>query len=415
MKTFHTTRHLPASASEIFQAFQSPERFARWWGPKGFINTFHHFDFQKNGHWSFTMHGPDGKNYPNECVFNEIQFPFLIQIQHLSEPHFVLKIELQETPHGTDLSWTQIFENSKIADQIAEIVIPSNEQNLDRLNSEILQAGSKIDAIGKTSLLVAAMRARETTLTPPDQRLFQDPYAESLAGTLGSDLLYKALRDSGDQPAIAVRTYYMDQKILKAIQDGVQQIVVLAAGMDTRAYRLSLPKNIHIFELDRTEVLNYKNVILQGHEPTCHRHVLRVDLRHDWKNDLLQSGFQSSKRTLWLVEGLLMYLEEPHVLNLFSKINSLAQPRDILLCDIFTKALLEAPHMKKQLQFLQQMGASWHFGIQNEPEEFMRDLGWQAQATQPGEVVPSRWPFPVTPRNIPNVPRSYFLEAMKSV
>ena len=135
MKTFHTTRHLPASASEIFQAFQSPERFARWWGPKGFINTFHHFDFQKNGHWSFTMHGPDGKNYPNQCRFLNIEHEKLIAWEHVVNPHFFVCAQFDSCGKDSKVTFSMIFDNPEICHNIKTIVVPSNEQNMDRLES----------------------------------------------------------------------------------------------------------------------------------------------------------------------------------------------------------------------------------------------------------------------------------------
>ena len=124
-----------------------------------------------------------------------------------------------------------------------------------------------MDAIAKTSLLTAAMRAVETKRSDEQGRLFSDPYAELLAGEEGTDLLKRAIAASGDQPAIAVRTYFIDQKIKEALQKGVRQIVMLAAGMDTRAYRFSFPQGTCLFELDRPEVLSYKQEKLKDVKP----------------------------------------------------------------------------------------------------------------------------------------------------
>ena len=136
-----------------------------------------------------------------------------------------------------------------------------------------------MDAIAKTSLLTAAMRAAESKRTEAEGRLFSDPYAELLAGAEGVALLQRALAESGEQPAIAVRTRYMDDKMSSALVDGVRQIVVLAAGMDTRAYRLSFPPGVRIFELDRKEVLTYKQQKLGDIQPHCERKTLAVDLQ----------------------------------------------------------------------------------------------------------------------------------------
>lgn len=269
-----------------------------------------------------------------------------------------------------------------------------------------------MDSVAKTSLLTAAMRAAETRRSDSEGRLFVDPYAEILAGSEGAALREKAIAESGDQPAIAIRTAFIDKKIEKALQEGLRQIVMLAAGMDTRAYRLSFPKGTRLFELDRKEVLDYKQEKLKAAQLHCERKVLAVDLREEWQEQLIQAGFHRKKPTLWIVEGLLMYLEETEVLTLMKRINALASVNDMMLFDILTRTLLEAPMMQKQLQFLANMGAPWKFGI-NEPEEFMKKLGWNAVATQAGEFAPDRWPFPTAPRNVPNVPRGFYMEARK--
>jgi uncharacterized protein YndB with AHSA1/START domain len=138
MSTFQTSRNIPTSPEAIFAAMSQAERLARWWGPSGFTNTFHICDFKKNGQWSFTMHGPDGKHYPNETVFLEIEVPKKLVIQHVSEPKFQLTITLERAKEGTLVSWIQAFENPELAHQLESIVVPANEQNLDRLSAEVL-------------------------------------------------------------------------------------------------------------------------------------------------------------------------------------------------------------------------------------------------------------------------------------
>ena len=138
MTPFKTSRKIPATAEEIFAAFQ-PQRLARWWGPNGFTNTFTHYEFKNGGRWSLTMHGPDGKSYPNENVFAEIDAPKKVVIQHVSEPKFRLTITLETSTDGTVVFWTQEFENSEVARQIEHIVVPANNQNLERLAEELVR------------------------------------------------------------------------------------------------------------------------------------------------------------------------------------------------------------------------------------------------------------------------------------
>lgn len=123
---------------QVFAAFSDPERLARWWGPAGFTNTFRVCEFRNGGRWSYTMHGPNGGNYPNESVFAEIEAPGTIVIQHVSEPKYRLTIRLAASTAGTIVSWSQAFEKSDVASRIEHIVVPSNEQNLDRLTAEVL-------------------------------------------------------------------------------------------------------------------------------------------------------------------------------------------------------------------------------------------------------------------------------------
>lgn len=104
-----STREIPATAEEIFAAISTPERLARWWGPAGFTNTISVCEFKEGGRWSLTMHGPDGKNYANECVFAEIDAPRRVVVEHTSAPKYRLTITLTGTATGTLAGWKQEF------------------------------------------------------------------------------------------------------------------------------------------------------------------------------------------------------------------------------------------------------------------------------------------------------------------
>lgn len=137
MKTFTTSREIPASGEVVFAAFKNPVILAKWWGPAGFANTFSQFEFKTNGKWVFTMHGPDGKNYHNESVFAEIIPDRKIVIRHIVQPLFTLTVMISATENGSMVFWEQEFDNEDVAENVAHIVIPSNEQNLDRLTAEV--------------------------------------------------------------------------------------------------------------------------------------------------------------------------------------------------------------------------------------------------------------------------------------
>ncbi|MFI5303268.1 MAG: SRPBCC domain-containing protein [Nitrospiria bacterium] len=139
MKTFNTSREIPAKIDQVFAAISHPERLSRWWGPSGFTNTFNVCEFKNGGRWSLIMHGPDGKNYPNENLFAEIESPKKVIVQHASEPKYRLTIALASSPIGTLVSWSQEFESSEVASRIEHIVVPANDQNLERLSAEVLR------------------------------------------------------------------------------------------------------------------------------------------------------------------------------------------------------------------------------------------------------------------------------------
>ena len=136
MTTFNTSREIPAPVEEVFAAFTDPERLARWWGPAGFTNTFHIFEFETGGRWVYTMHSPNGGNPENESVFELVE-PHKIVIRHISQPNYRLTIDLLSTAAGTVVSWSQEFDDDEVARRIEKIVVPANEQNLDKLMAEL--------------------------------------------------------------------------------------------------------------------------------------------------------------------------------------------------------------------------------------------------------------------------------------
>jgi methyltransferase (TIGR00027 family) len=189
--------------------------------------------------------------------------------------------------------------------------------------------------VGATALLVATARALEAQKPDP---LAVDPFAEVFCRTVGgpaADVL------DGKAPEHALksldwgqhfvnfqgaRTRYFDDYFRQAAAAGVRQVVILAAGLDSRAYRLSWPDATTIFELDRPQVLDFKREVLteQGAEPNAERREVAVDLREDWPQALRDSGFDPAKPSAWIVEGLLIYLPAAAREQLFVGIDALA-------------------------------------------------------------------------------------------
>ena len=138
LRMLTTSREIPASASDVFAAFSDPQRLARWWGPAGFTNTFHTFEFKPGGRWVYTMYGPDGRDYPNESVFQEISYERKVRIRHVVLPFYTLEITFVEESGKTTVRWDQEFENQVFATKMKDFLQTANEQNLDKLVAEIM-------------------------------------------------------------------------------------------------------------------------------------------------------------------------------------------------------------------------------------------------------------------------------------
>lgn len=130
---------IAATPAQVFAAMRDPVRVARWWGPDGFTNTIHTFDFQPGGRWLLTMHGPDGTDYPNESRFTRLVPDALFEIEHFSGHHFFLIIRLEATGDDTRVHWQQTFDTAEHYAQLAQFVAAANAQNLQRLAAEVLR------------------------------------------------------------------------------------------------------------------------------------------------------------------------------------------------------------------------------------------------------------------------------------
>jgi uncharacterized protein YndB with AHSA1/START domain len=139
MPDLQNERCYEATPAQVFACLRDPARLARWWGPEGFSNTFDVFEFVPGGRWSFTMHGPDGKDYPNTSVFREIEPDTRVVIDHDCEPRFALEIHLHPHGTGTRVAWLMEFQNKTFAQSMKDFLQSANEQNLDRLAQELVR------------------------------------------------------------------------------------------------------------------------------------------------------------------------------------------------------------------------------------------------------------------------------------
>jgi len=142
-RTDARTKTIQAGAAQVFAAMRDPVSLARWWGPEGFSSTIHQFQFQPGGMWRLTLHGPDGKNYPNEYRLVRLEQDRLVEVEHVSaDHHFTLTIELIEHQDCTLVVWKQTFDTLEHYQQVASFVAKANEQNLERLSAEVHRAGA---------------------------------------------------------------------------------------------------------------------------------------------------------------------------------------------------------------------------------------------------------------------------------
>lgn len=187
-------------------------------------------------------------------------------------------------------------------------------------------------SVGSTALFVAAARALEAQKSEP---VAVDPFAEVFcraAGGVWAQLLdgrapQHPLKSEFGADFVnfqGVRTRYFDTYFSRAATAGVRQVVLLAAGLDSRAYRLEWPDGTVVYELDQSQVLDFKREALAGYEPTADRREVAVDLRDDWPRALREHGFDPSTPSAWIAEGLLIYLPATAQLHLFSGIDGLA-------------------------------------------------------------------------------------------
>jgi len=137
-----TGRLLSASPRQVFAAFEQADQLDRWWGPSGFTNSFERFEFRPGGRWVFVMHGPDGADYPNECVFRVVEPDTRIVIEHVVAPWFTLTVTLTARGEQTLLGWVQAFQSPEVAATLRPVCEPANEQNLDRLQALLAGQGS---------------------------------------------------------------------------------------------------------------------------------------------------------------------------------------------------------------------------------------------------------------------------------
>jgi len=264
-----------------------------------------------------------------------------------------------------------------------------------------------------TARWTAAVRAAESRR--PDA-LLTDAWADELAGEQGRSWLDERSGSPSVQ-AIVVRSRYFDDFLQRAVTgQHLSQVVILAAGLDTRAFRLEWP-GTRVYELDRAEVLERKATVLgrAGAEPRCERIALGQDLCGSWDAALVDSGFDTTRPSCWLMEGILFYLPCEAIDRILRRAGELAAPGSLLGLDIVNAATLTHPVTRPWVDMQAALGAPW-LGTMDDPRGLLHAAGWQADLVQLGEEGASygRWDLPVPPPDRTDLPHHWFVTARRT-
>ncbi|GHF18051.1 MULTISPECIES: SAM-dependent methyltransferase [Streptomyces] len=255
-------------------------------------------------------------------------------------------------------------------------------------------------AVSVTGLWVAGLRALESER--PD-RVFADPYARDLAGTEFHNAHRLTGADEGYALSpVVLRTRFSDAVLTDAVGRGIRQVVMLGAGMDTRAYRLPLPADLALWELDRAEPLDYKRAVLEraGARAACRTVTVHADLADPWEEELLGAGLDTGLPTVWLVEGVFLYLDAATAESVAAAITRHSAPGSVLVFDAYGEGAFDAPAF-----------AGWNAAFaergtllgppQDEPDRWIARHGWRAAAYSRQDVLAGRCPWaPAEPRRV---------------
>ncbi len=269
-------------------------------------------------------------------------------------------------------------------------------------------------SVGATATVVAAARAMASRAESGDGPLITDPFAEPLVRAVGIEPLTRlatgelAPSDFGDDGGmgmarmadnIAVRTRFFDDFFLYATGAGIRQAVILASGLDARAYRLAWPAGTVVYEVDQPEVIEFKTETLaeSGAAPTAARRTVPIDLRDDWSAALRAAGFEPALPTAWSAEGLLGYLSAEAQDRLLDTITALSAPGSRIATE--SSANLEPGEQDKMRQRMQDAADGWrehgfdlnlaalvYFGERNEAASYLAEHGWRVNSRSINEL-----------------------------
>jgi methyltransferase (TIGR00027 family) len=290
-------------------------------------------------------------------------------------------------------------------------------------------------SVGATATMVASARAMASKA---DRPLINDPYAEPLVRAVGVELFTKLATgelspadledDSDGAPGgvqrmtdnMAVRTKFFDEFFIEATASGIKQAVILASGLDARAYRLPWPDGTTVYEIDQPQVIEFKSRTLAelGAQPTAHRRAVAVDLRDDWPAALRAAGFDPGQPTAWSAEGLLGYLPPDAQDRLLDTITELSAPGSRIATE--SGPSRGKDHQERIKDRMRTVSQRWrkhgldldmtqlvYFGDRNEAAPYLADHGWEMGGSTIRELFAANGLAPIIEDDLPFADRLY--------
>lgn len=270
------------------------------------------------------------------------------------------------------------------------------------------------------ALLMAANRAAETTRR---DALYRDPFAGDLAGDAGWATL-QAVRSSawpgystGPDPYLTILTKFFDDALAVAVREAaITQVVIVSAGMDTRAFRLEWPPGVRLFEVDTAAVFAHKEQLLRqfGAQALCQRYAIRCKSPGTLRGALRRALFDPTRTAAFLIERL-QYLRPERADRLLRELTALASDGSWIGLALVSNETLHSNFMQPFLRKLEAFGLPpWRFGV-DDPETWLSGYGWKAHSLVAGapEASYGRWPYAYIPRGTPAIPRGFFTVGWK--
>ncbi|MET9763737.1 SAM-dependent methyltransferase [Streptomyces sp. NPDC006372] len=234
-------------------------------------------------------------------------------------------------------------------------------------------------AVKETGFITAVIRAMENARPDP---YLSDEYAELLCTPRSWRMAEEALAAGGTVGSVIVRGRFGDIALRQAVADGITQVVCLAAGGDTRAWRLGLPAGTRYFEVDLPGQLEAKGTLLApvADRLTCRRVALSEDLRGEtWPQRLVDAGYEPDRPAVWIAEGLLPYLRVEHFTRLITDVGKLSSRGSLLLVDAPHAPYFRDPANARFLAFMKSRGAAFQLGMEDFGG-FLDRYGWRSEA-----------------------------------